>query len=255
VNESRLCLGAEGASCVRVCPYCQNDAPVVYRGMVAYCTACGAVRPPVLPTKSINLAGQPSKVGGVVAKVFGWLVLFFGLTAATVIGALFQAIWPAGIVGWALGIPMALVSLAMGISLLVGGKSLAKSGQDTEDAVREKAIQGLASTHGGILTKDDVARALSVTVLEGDAYLTHLAKTKPDDIAVDVDDSGNVLFRFRAIAARPRVGVRVDVARGTGPRVVGSGASAEDQLWAQAEAEAEEAARATSPRGASSRTR
>ena len=66
---------------MRVCPYCQNDAPVVYRGMVAYCTACGAVRPAVLPTKSINLAGQPSKVGGIVAKVFGWLVLFFGYSA------------------------------------------------------------------------------------------------------------------------------------------------------------------------------
>lgn len=243
-----------------MCPYCQNDAPVVYRGVIAYCTACGAVRPPVMPTKSLNLAGQPSKVGGVVAKVFGWLVLFFGVSLAGIAGALFQAIWPEGIVGWALGIPMLLVSLAMGISLLIGGKSLSRTGQETEDAVREKAIQGLASTHGGILTKEVVARALSVSVQEGDAYLTRLAKANSDDIAVDVDDEGNVLFRFRAIAARPRAGVRVDVARAPasskpiarptagqaspGVRIV----SAEEELLAQAEAEAEEAARATSSR-------
>lgn len=223
-----------------MCPYCQNDAPVVYRGVVAYCTACGAVRPPVLPTKSVNLAGQPSKVGGIVAKVFGWLVLFFGLTVAAVLGALFQAIWPDGIVGYAIGTPMALVSLFVGIGLLLGGKSLSRSGQETELAVREKAIWGLASARGGIVTKDDVARALSVSAEEGDAYLTRLAKAKPDDIAVDVDDSGNVLFRFRSIAARPRVGVRVDVARG-GARYAPEGDEA--AIRAQAEAEAEEAFR------------
>ena len=208
-----------------------------------------------MPTKSLNLAGQPSKVGGILAKIAGWLVLFFGLTVATVLGALFQAIWPDGLVGWALGVPMAVVSLAMGISLLVGGKSLSKSGHDTEAAVREKAIQGLASTHGGILTKDDVARALSVSVQEGDAYLTSLAKTRPDEMAVDVDDSGNVLFRFRAIAARPRNGVRVDVAAPNRapnrPTRVETKPSGEEELLAQAEAEAEEAARSTSTRARS----
>ncbi len=219
--------------------------------MVAHCTACNAVRPAVMPTKSLNLAGQPSKVGGILAKIAGWLVLFFGLTVAMVLGALFQAIWPDGIVGWALGVPMAVVSLAMGISLLVGGKSLSKSGHDTEAAVREKAIQGLASTHGGILTKDDVARALSVSVQEGDAYLTGLAKTRPDEMAVDVDDSGNVLFRFRAIAARPRNGVRVDVAAPNRPTRVATKPSEEEQLLAQAEAEAEDAARSTSSRARS----
>jgi len=212
----------------------------VYRGVIAHCTACGAVRPPVLPTKSLNLAGQPSKVGGVLAKVLGWLVLFFGLSVAGVFAALFQAIWPDGIVGYALGIPMALVSLVTGIALLLGGKSLSKSGAETELAVRDKAIWGLASARGGILTKDDVAAALSVSSAEGDAYLTRLAKTKPDEIAVDVDDAGHVLFRFRSIAARPRVGVRVDVAR-QGPRA--PAANDEAAILAQAEAEAEEAFR------------
>jgi hypothetical protein len=112
-----------------VCPYCQTDAPVVYRGVMAYCTACGALRPPVLPTDAVNLAGQPSKVGGILAKVFGSLVLFVGLTVAIALGAIFQAIFPEGVVGYALGVPTALVSLAVGISLLLGGKSLSKSGR------------------------------------------------------------------------------------------------------------------------------
>lgn len=203
---------------------------------MAYCTACGALRPPVLPTESVNLAGQPSKVGGIVAKVFGSLVLFVGLTVALALGALFQAIFPDGVVGYALGVPTALVSLAVGISLLLGGKSLSKSGARTELEVRDKAIRALAATHGGILTKDDVARAISVSPAEGDAYLTRLAKESPDEVAVDVDDSGNVLFRFRALAARPRVGVRVDVARAVPPP---SARVDEEARLAQAEAEAE----------------
>ncbi len=249
---------------MRVCPYCQNDAPVVYRGMLAYCTACGAMRPPVMPTKSVNLAGQPSQVGGVVAKVFGWLVLVFGVSLAGILTAIFQAIWPEGVVGYALGIPTFLITLMVGVGLLMGGKSLSKSGKDTEEAVREKAIWGMAQTRGGILTKDEVARVLSVSPQEGDAYLTRLAKTKPDEIAVDVDDEGNVLFRFRQIAARPRDGVRVDVARTrvevpVSPvpetfAVPGMNTAAantyptEAEILAQAEAEAEEAAQQTSRR-------
>lgn len=213
---------------------------------MAYCTACGALRPPVLPTDAVNLAGQPSKVGGILAKVFGSLVLFVGLSVALALGALFQAIFPEGVVGYALGVPTALVSLAVGISLLLGGKSLSKSGARTELEVRDKAIRALAATHGGILTKDDVARAISVSPAEGDAYLTRLAKESPEEVAVDVDDSGNVLFRFRALAARPRVGVRVDVARGPVASTAGATSRAyEEALQAEAEAEAEHAAGAT----------
>lgn len=226
-----------------VCPYCQSDVPVVYRGVMAYCMACGAMRPLASPTQSLNLAGQPSQVGGVLAKVFGWLVLFFGVSVSGVVGALAQAIWPEGIVGWALGIPMLLVSLALGIGLVMSGKSLSTSGKHAEEAVREKAIYGLARARGGILTKDDVAAALRVSAQVGDGYLTHLAKERPDELAVDVDDEGRVLFRFRAIAAQPRVGVRVDVARGPAPeaeppRVV---SHVEEELLAQAEAEEEAA--------------
>lgn len=226
-----------------MCPYCQSDVPVVYRGIMAYCMACGAMRPLASPSKSLNLAGQPSQVGGVLAKVFGWLVLFFGVSVSGIVGALAQAIWPEGIVGWALGIPMLLVSLAMGIGLVMSGKSLSTSGKHAEQAVREKAIYGLARARAGILTKDDVAAALSVSAQEGDNYLTHLAKERPDELAVDVDDEGRVLFRFRAIAAQPRVGVRVDVARGPAaepepPRVV---SHIEEELLAQAEADEEAA--------------
>ena len=51
-----------------MCPHCRQNAPIVYRGVLAYCTACGAPRPP-FSAKSIDLAGQPSKIGGAVARV------------------------------------------------------------------------------------------------------------------------------------------------------------------------------------------
>ena len=225
-----------------MCPYCQRDAPVVYRGVLAYCTACGAMRGPLTPEKSVNLAGQPSQVGGTVAKVFGWLVLFFGVALAGIVIALFQAIFPAGVVGWAIGLPLLLLALATGVGLLMGGKSLTRSGKETEESVREKAIYALAQNRGGILTKEDVARSLNVSVQEGDAFLTRLAKTKSDDIAVDVDDSGQVLFRFRTFAAAPRIGVRVDVARPGAPPPA-STYEAEFQAMAEAEQEAQGQAR------------
>ena len=51
-----------------MCPRCRQNAPIVYRGVNAFCTACGAPRS-VLANTSVNLAGQPSKVGGQVTRV------------------------------------------------------------------------------------------------------------------------------------------------------------------------------------------
>src|SRR3954468_24360457 len=64
-----------------VCPRCRQNAPIVYRGVNAFCTACGAPRSP-LTSGSVNLAGQPSKVGGQITRVFGWIVLVVGTLLA-----------------------------------------------------------------------------------------------------------------------------------------------------------------------------
>ncbi len=178
-----------------MCPYCRKNAPIVYRGMVAYCTACGRPRAP-LTDRSVNMAGQPSKVGGTVANVFGWMMIAGGLITALLVGALFQAILPGGIFGWILGIVIGAVSVGIGGSLVYGGKSLKKSGTNVERDTRERAIFALAQNRGGVLTANDVGAALGMSAADADAMLTEYAKTDSDRVRLEVDDAGVITYVF-----------------------------------------------------------
>lgn len=205
-----------------MCPRCHQNAPLVYRGVNAFCTACGGPRLP-LTNASLNMAGQPSKVGGTVARVFGWMVLAAGWLVGLAIFGLFAAAF--GTSSWGLGIggTIALVASLAAWGLLRGGKELQKSGDDAELAAQHQAIYALANTRHGVLKAWDVAQALHVSPEAGDAILTGLAKTRPEHVMVDIDDDGNVLYRFHhaggqariapnAVAPHVRVGapVRVD---------------------------------------------
>jgi hypothetical protein len=178
-----------------MCPHCRKNAPIVYRGMIAYCTACNQPRAP-LTDRSVNMAGQPSKVGGTVANVFGWMMIAGGLITALLIGALFQAILPAGIFGWILGIVIGVVSVGIGGSLVYGGKSLKKSGTSVEKDTRERAIFALAQNRGGVLTANDVGAALGMSAADADAMLTDYAKTDSDRVRLEVDDAGAITYVF-----------------------------------------------------------
>ena len=151
-----------------------------------------------LANTSVTLAGQPSKVGGTVARVFGWLVLGGGWAFAAALAALILVLGG----GWAAAViagPIAAVAAIIAYVLLRGGRELKKSGDDTENATRNQAIFALANTRNGVLKAWDVAQMLHVTPKEADDVLTKLAKEHPDHVTVDVDDDGNVLYRFPAI--------------------------------------------------------
>src|SRR5512143_1753677 len=95
------------ASFAASCPNCRRNAPIVYRGVMAYCTACGAPRLP-LTTKATNLAGKTSILGGTLARVLGWIVLGSGLVVGLGLLGLLQAIFPGGFAGWLVGLPIIL---------------------------------------------------------------------------------------------------------------------------------------------------
>jgi hypothetical protein len=191
------------------CPQCGRDAPIVYRGVVPHCTACGAVRPP-LSNPSVNLAGKPSRVGGIVASVVGWIVLVLGGSMALGIELLFAA-FGAALLGAAFALPVAIVSLVFGIVLVRRGGSLSRSGLAEERATREQALLELVA-HRGSVTAAEAAQTLGVTVAQADAMLTDFAKRDPDRLAVDVDDQGVVRYRVARVGGD--VQVRVDDARG-----------------------------------------
>jgi hypothetical protein len=184
------------SAAIPMCPSCGREAPIVYRGVVPYCTACGALRAP-LSTPSINLAGKSAKVGGTVASVAGWLVLFVGLTIALGLGLLLWALFT-GAIALAIAGPFGLLTAGIGALLLRGGSSLRQSGVDAERATRDQALLSMTAHHGPV-TAVDAARLLNVNVATADAMLTALAKRDPERIAVDVDDQGVVWFRI----ARP----------------------------------------------------
>jgi hypothetical protein len=186
------------------CPACGRDAPIVYRGIVPCCTACGALRAP-LSTASVNLAGKPSKVGGTVASVLGAVVLLVGVASSLGIALVFSAFHLLGL-GLALASPIALVSFVVGIVLVWRGGLLRRAGARAEQTTHEHALLELVA-HRGTITPADAAIALGLGIAEADEKITALAKSQPERIDVDVDDEGVVHYRIArwATDVGPRV--------------------------------------------------
>jgi len=218
------------AAAFGTCPHCGKDAPLVYRGVAATCAACGRPRVP-LTEKAVNLAGQPSKVGGEFARYLGWAVLVVGLTVAAVVAALFQALFPAGFLGWMLGLVLALAAAVVGTALVRGGKSLFASGVVAERATFLRAVFAMAQNRGGVLSALDVAQALAMSPARADALLTELAKEDPDRVRLEVDDAGALTYVFPECLP-PTPPIRVSTprlpspARTRGPDVVENDAEA-----------------------------
>lgn len=187
-----------------VCPHCGQRAPVVLRGLEAHCTACGGRRPPLAP-QSLTLTGQPSRIGGTLATLSGALVLLVGLSLATFLGLLLQSIWPGSFVGWAFAIPIAAVTLFVGLGLLFGGRRLKRKGMDARRRVQLDAIRALANHRGGSVTALEAAKALDLPEEECDALLTQLAKDPRENVSLDVDDDGQIHYLFGIPEKRWRV--------------------------------------------------
>lgn len=227
-----------------MCPSCHQNAPIVYRGVVPYCTACNARRLP-LSSASVNLAGQPSKVGGTLASVLGVLTLLGGWAISALIGALVVWLSSAPTAGLVVGVALALVFTAIAAALLFGGRKLRQTGAIEQSRTHEQAIFALASHRGGVLRASDVAHALGIPVDVADAQLTQLARQQSDRVLLEVDEDGGLYYRLATgpdgIFPAQVPADRVRVAPPGGARVApaGAGASVDEEREALAEAEIE----------------
>ncbi len=179
------------------CPNCRSSAPIVYRGVLAYCTSCGAPRLPLV-AKSTNHAGKPSIIGGALTRVFGWIVLSGGVALGLALLGIFQAIFPAGFAGFAVGLPIIALAILFGTLLLRGGRSLESSGVNEQRETRTAAIFSLAEKRGGMVTAADVAGALGLSTQSADELLTALAKSNPDHVVLEIDEQGGIFYRVNA---------------------------------------------------------
>src|SRR5580765_7386431 len=116
----------------RACPKCGQNAPIVVRGVEAFCTVCGARRAP-FAADILNLAGKPARLGGVAARILGWGALGIGLFLALTLGLIAQAIGSMLVAGsWlglAVGAPIALLSIVLWLFGVLGGKKLHRTGE------------------------------------------------------------------------------------------------------------------------------
>ena len=211
-----------------LCPHCRQNAPLVYRGIAAYCTACNRPRLP-LTERSINLAGQPSQIGGTLARVMGWLVLTGGLFLSLALLGILIAIFPESVAGYIVGGGATLATGLLSWLLLRGGKNLKADGKDAEKNARVSAIYAMAPIRHGLLRASDVAVALQITADAADALLTDLAKTRSDHVSLEIDDQGGIYYRVdpsghvqMRVEAIPTARVRVDEqpkgAKGSAPQ-------------------------------------
>ncbi len=153
--------------------------------------------------KALAFAGQPSKIGGRVGRALGIAVLVFGLLLAAVLMLCLQLLWPGQNIGYALGLPVALVSVVVSTLLLIAGRRLNRVGANAEREARVEALHALAVNRGGTLTVTDAARSLQLAAPEVDALLSGLAKTQPESVSLELDDAGEPFYLFSRTEARP----------------------------------------------------
>jgi hypothetical protein len=186
------------------CPRCQRSAPIVLRGLKGQCAACGAARVP-LTAPTMSLAGEPSRLGGAAALFVGSGVLVFGLSAALGLLLLLQSIWPGTLIGWAFGIPLAVVSLFFGLLLVLGGRKLRRHGTQRRRSVELEAVRAAVAHRNGMITAAEAARALDVTEDQADSLLTELSRDADVEVNLEFEDDGRVRYVFGRPAERFRV--------------------------------------------------
>lgn len=232
--------GVECPHCHRLqygttCPRCGRNAPTLVKGFRVVCSACGAERGPLSSGMPANIAGQTSKIGGVLSRGLGWALLFvfilmFAVGIAALTGPLLLKIL--------LGIPAIAIALLAGggsWAALRGGKKLSEQGTAAQRAAREQALLAFAAHHGGVITASEAAAAMNVQLADADAMLTAMAR-EGSRVSVEIDPHGVVRYVFKDA---PRPPLPPEVAT-TGVRVDASPAAAASGLPNQEERTREE---------------
>ena len=158
-----------------------------------------------LTAPTVSLAGRPARIGGTAALFAGVSVLVLGLSAAGGLLLLLQSIWPGTLIGWAFGVPLAVVTLFFGLALVMGGRKLRRHGAHRRRSVELEAARAALAHRNGVITATEAAQALDVTEEHADALLTELSRDPDVEVNLDFDDDGRIRYAFGRPAERFRV--------------------------------------------------
>jgi hypothetical protein len=128
--------------------------------------------------------------------MLGYLVLVGGIGTAATLMLLFAFLAPTSVMGYAVGIPVAVFSLMVGLGLIHAGRRLHRFGTDAEREARERALYALAANRGGLLTALDGARALNLSVADVETVLNEWTKRDPEHVSLEIDEDGALFYLF-----------------------------------------------------------
>jgi hypothetical protein len=190
-----------------MCPHCGRSTPVRFDAGVGRCSACGASRS-LVGGASLALAGEPQRIGGLLASGLGWVILLGGLAAAGFLGWLGVFLFATMALVKYVALPLAILSTLVGGGVLAVGQRLKKNAARSRREAQVAALRAAASLQGGALTVAQAAVALRVPEAEADALLTELAIA--EQVRQEVTDQGILLYVFQgARGATPGGRLRV----------------------------------------------
>jgi hypothetical protein len=152
---------------------------------------------------AVNLKGKPAKIGGALASVFGWVLLFGTMAASLIVWGVLQSLFPDAAAGWLLGGVIATIGGVASTVLLLGGRALRRTGTSAAEAARLDALGTLAAHHKGNITAQNASEALGCPYEEADAFLTAMAKRPESGVSLEIDDEGKIYYRFARYAPAP----------------------------------------------------
>ena len=135
--------------------------------------------------------------------MLGVAVLFAGLVLAIALFLFFQFLLPTATVGYAVGLPIAFVSVVASALLVFFGGRLRRSGTEAERETRIEALYALAVHRGGTLTVTDAARALRMELPQVERLLADLSQNQPEYVSLELDDEGQPFYIFSHEGTRP----------------------------------------------------
>jgi hypothetical protein len=153
------------------------------------------------PKTPLVLAGEPQRLGGVLASGLGWFFLLSGASiSAFLTWVSYYLLHTAELARW-VALPILVLTALAGGGSLMAGRRLKKRGLQSKREAQVSTLRVGASARGGALTVKEAAQLLRVPEAQADALLTELAIQ--EKVQQELTDQGGLVYRFERLRVAP----------------------------------------------------